>query len=203
VCGQQITGLASREGHQETVTETVPAESGAIAEKTEVSRSMIRPGFEASRSVTTQVTEAPVATLRTTTVVPIGSDGLAHCPARHEYHVARPEALDIGRVVVVGAGAAVVGVGAATRTAVAGGVVTTGAGIGAGAAGAVVVVVVGAGTLLPTSMIRRRCRCCWPCAALAGLTAPECPADAVDGVEAPSRSSGRAIMATTAPRATA
>ena len=75
---EQISCFAPRQAHQETVTLTAPAESGAMAENTEVSRSMIRPGFAASRSVTTHEAVAPVATLRTITLVPIGSHGLAH-----------------------------------------------------------------------------------------------------------------------------
>ena len=158
--GQQLTSLAARQGHQEMMTETAPAESGAMAWNTEVSRSMTRPGFDASRSVTRQEAVAPVATLRTTTVVPMGNVGLAHCPFRQAYQVARPELLDIGRV-VVGAGAAVVGVGVATRTAVVGvgAAASPDAGVGAGGAVVVVVEVVGTGIRLPTSMIRRRCRC--------------------------------------------
>ena len=162
----------------------------------------MRPGFDASRSVTTHEAVAPVAELRTITVVPIGSDGLAHWPARHEYQVARPVALAIGLVVVVGAGGAVVGTGATTCATVVG--VTTATGAGAtGAAVVVVVEVVGTGTLLPTSMIRRRCRCCWPSAWLAVLDLAPPPAEAGEDEGAPSRSSGRAIMAATAVRATA
>ena len=137
---------------------TAPADSGAICENTDVSRSMIRPGLFASRSVTTHDVVAPVAGLRTKTVVPFGSVGLAHWPAAQWYQVARPVALESGRVVVVGAGI--------TRTWGAGAVGTlTGAGAGAGAAtgagaagAVVVVVVVGAGTRLLTSIMRRRCR---------------------------------------------
>jgi hypothetical protein len=47
-----------------------PAERGAICENTEESRSMMRPGFDASWSVTVQLVEAPVAAFVTDTVVP-------------------------------------------------------------------------------------------------------------------------------------
>ena len=75
---EQGSGLGAAEGHQPMVTVTAPAESGAMAWNTEVSRSMTRPGLAASRSVTRHEALAPVETLVTQTVVPIGSVGLAH-----------------------------------------------------------------------------------------------------------------------------
>jgi hypothetical protein len=79
---KQSHGGGAREAHQATVTVMAPAESEAMAENTETSRSRILPGVDPSRSVTVQVADAPVATLVTVMVVPKAIEGLAHWPER-------------------------------------------------------------------------------------------------------------------------
>ena len=69
-----------------------PWDNGANPSKPDGDRSTTWGGPAASRSSTTQVMLPPVATSVTVSVVPKGSQGLAHLPAgASAYQVARPE----------------------------------------------------------------------------------------------------------------
>src|SRR5450759_265099 len=73
------------------VTLITPREGSASAENPEEDRSMMRPGLLPSRSSTTHVVLAPVASLTICNAVPNGSVGLAQpSGGACEYHVASP-----------------------------------------------------------------------------------------------------------------
>ena len=83
----------------------IPRGSAVSWENVASERSTTRPGFDASRSATLHVTEAPVARSVTVNSVPNTRVGLAHVPAGAPYHVACPISLLRGAgTVVVGGG---------------------------------------------------------------------------------------------------
>jgi hypothetical protein len=131
------------------LTVITPSLRLAIWENSPGDMSKMRPALLPSRSSTTQVVEAPLATLVTCSTVPNESDGLAQPPGMAEpYQVASP--VDDADVTGAGGGGGG-GAGAVVVVVVGGGGGAVVVVVGAGAGGAVVVVVVvgaGAGSVV-------------------------------------------------------
>jgi hypothetical protein len=132
VLTEEAADVRSGPAHHEMVTVATPWLGSASCEKPQYDRSTTRPGLSASRSSTTQVTDAPFVRSTTVSSVPNGSHGLAHPSAGASgYQVATPvdvSGVGVTRAVVV----VVVGVTGAVVVVV------------VGATSAAVVVVVGA-----------------------------------------------------------
>ena len=130
-----------------------PSDRGAICENVAGARSITRL-VSASRSSTTHVVDAPLASLVTVSRVPNARYGLAHVPALALYQVAWPTTWWVvcstgtagaggGGAIVVGGAVSVVGVEASVVGGAASVVVGAGS-VVAGGAGSVVVGAVGA-----------------------------------------------------------